>query len=96
MLSRGKLPRVPSGLAGQPISTCPEELRSTPSASGRKEPVVESEIGKMPVLRVTASIVVTAMKPRPSTARSVEFAVPISGPRSSINRIEVDLTPPAE
>lgn len=96
MVSRGNVFRLPSGLAGNPIRTCPVAVRKTPSLSARKDPVVTREIGKAPVVLPSAEASVTARKPRPSIARSVEFVVAIKGPRSSIKRWFVVRTPSAE
>ena len=87
---------VPSEFAGQPISTRPDSVRSTPSASGRNEPVVVIMIGRSAGFWPSVAEGITGSMPRPEIARSSGCDDEISAPFWSITREVMARTPPAE
>ena len=73
----------------------PLSVLRKPFASNRNEPVVVSIISGDSEFALNSVAVVTGKKPRPRTAKSVEFDVLINAPSSLIKRCELARTPPA-
>ena len=85
---------LPSAFAGHPIKRRPLSVLRKPFASNRNEPVVVSIISGDSEFALNSVAVVTGKKPRPRTAKSVEFDVLINAPSSLIKRCELARTPP--
>ncbi len=96
-VSRANVGIEPSESAGQPSRTRPASVLRMPVESVRNDPVVVIFIGLVftsPASSVTSSV--TGSMPRPVTAMSSGWLVATSGPCSSMVRVVIACTPPAE